>query len=115
MFNIIMTHQLLSNLAMTVSGPKFLPHRGKYVETFVKKFGGTKTCGNFIITLFSGFIQLSEFNSVISVAQKFCVLEIPNLMCLLVRNCIRMMIHVRVPVMGSWEACHMTTSLIGQK
>jgi hypothetical protein len=41
MFNIVMTHQL-SNFAMSVLGPKLLPHRGKYVETFVKKFGGTK-------------------------------------------------------------------------
>jgi hypothetical protein len=47
MFNIVMTHQLLSNLAMTVSGPKLLPHRGKYVETFVKKFGGTKNLWEF--------------------------------------------------------------------
>jgi hypothetical protein len=53
-----------------------------------KNLAAQKTHGNFIITLFLGFIQPSEFNSVISFAQKFCVLEIPNLMCLLVRNCI---------------------------
>jgi ribosomal protein S10 len=47
MFNIVMTCQLLSNLAMTVSGPKFLPDRVKYVETFVKKFGGTKNSWEF--------------------------------------------------------------------
>jgi hypothetical protein len=67
-FNIVMTHQLLSNLSMTVLGPKLLPHRGKYVETFVKKFGSTKTRGNFMIALFLGFIRPSKFKSVISFA-----------------------------------------------